>query len=145
CDVNVITRGQSTSALNDNSNNDSFGFSKIFSDINMDNSNSVGFAMLQKSDASLVGCYRLAEQSKSGFIIDENSGILYKDVVCNHVKKRLLVLPECKRDVVLKCSHDNFGHFGTKKTLQVVSRNFTFPKMKEAVCKYVSSCLPCAH
>ena len=56
----------------------------------------------------------------------------------------MLVLPTCKRQEVLNFAHDRGGHFGVKKTTQLISRHFSFPRLKTIVSEYVRGCLECA-
>ncbi|MGC2571010.1 MAG: RNase H-like domain-containing protein, partial [Candidatus Nitrosopolaris sp.] len=57
----------------------------------------------------------------------------------------LLVLPLEKRAQVLKHAHDEMGHFGVKKTGQILGRNFTWPRVKEDITLHVKSCAGCQH
>ncbi len=44
---------------------------------------------------------------------------------------------------MLAYSHDSAGHFGRDKTLEMVKRNYWWPKMSEDVASYVSACDSC--
>ena len=48
---------------------------------------------------------------------------------------------------VLKSKHDHilFGHLGKEKTLQLVLRNYNWPKLQEFVTDYVKTCDTCMH
>jgi hypothetical protein len=41
--------------------------------------------------------------------------------------------------------HDNVGHFGAEKTLELIKGKYWFPKMKKYVTRYVSCCLACMY
>lgn len=55
------------------------------------------------------------------------------------------VVPKGVRWQVLKSNHDEIGHFGFDKTLEIIKNNYWFPKMRKFIKKYVQSCLECAH
>jgi len=101
------------------------------------------FAKLQKEDISLEGTFKLAAQNQSGFFVEEKSGLLFKSKEIRGLTKNLLVLPESKRESVIALCHSQ-GHFGIKKCTSLITRNFTFPKLKQRVTSYISSCLSCA-
>jgi len=59
----------------------------------------------------------------------------------------LIYVPN-KLDIKLKLLNDNHdsvtaGHFGQAKTLELLSRNYFWPKMKAFVINYISSCDIC--
>lgn len=55
------------------------------------------------------------------------------------------VVPKGVRWQVLKSNHDEIGHFGFDKTLDLIKSKYWFPKMRKFIKKYVHSCLECAH
>ena len=65
------------------------------------------------------------------------NGILYW-------RQRLMV-PKKLRERVLKEEHDLkvAGHWGAGKTVEIITRNFAWPKMDEEIRKYVSECGSC--
>ena len=54
-----------------------------------------------------------------------------------------LVLPESERLTVMKGLHDDVGHLGRDRTLELVRSRFFWPGMNEFVQDYVKKCLPC--
>lgn len=42
-------------------------------------------------------------------------------------------------------NHDDIGHFGVKKTLERIKKNYWFAKMTNFEKKYVNSCIECAY
>lgn len=44
---------------------------------------------------------------------------------------------------ILHDSHDAAGHFGADKTYLAVHRNFFWPRLYDATCRYIASCDPC--
>src|SRR5437588_3761461 len=71
--------------------------------------------------------------------LENQSGLL-------HFQKRLRIPhnDEIKREI-LESEHDHptAGHFGQKKTLKIVSRNFYWPKMEETINEYIQTCDAC--
>ena len=62
-------------------------------------------------------------------------------------RNNILYVPDGpSRLQVLKYCHDNpmAGHFGINKTLELVSRNYWWPKLREFVQDYVHSCDVCS-
>lgn len=55
----------------------------------------------------------------------------------------LWVVPKGMRQRIVKIAHDDFGHFGTEKTLQRLCKDYWFPRMREYIEKYISCCIPC--
>jgi len=75
-------------------------------------------------------------KSKEG-ILKIHGGLLYR-------KGRLWV-PEGLVDQVLRSEHDTkvAGHMGQDKTIELVRRNFWWPKMNERILDFVRSCPEC--
>jgi Integrase zinc binding domain len=71
---------------------------------------------------------------------------MHKDglVLCD----RLIYVPnECDIKLeILKSCHDSkvAGHFGQAKTLEIVSRNYFWPRMRQYINEYVLTCDTCA-
>jgi hypothetical protein len=55
------------------------------------------------------------------------------------------VVPKTARSQIVFYHHDNVGHFGTEKTLQLVGQKYWFPQMKKYIKRYISCCLPCLY
>ena len=54
-----------------------------------------------------------------------------------------IVLPTCRRNVVLKLAHDHCGHVGYRKVLDIINKRFTWPNISPDVYKYCQSCSTC--
>ena len=65
------------------------------------------------------------------------NGILYW-------RQRLMV-PKKPRERVLREEHDSkmAGHWQAGKMVEIITRNFAWPKMDEGICNYVSECDSC--
>jgi hypothetical protein len=57
--------------------------------------------------------------------------------------KYQLYVPESLVEIILKAFHDDFGHFGIKRTVNLIEEKFYFPNMRRKVKKYVASCENC--
>jgi len=57
----------------------------------------------------------------------------------------LIYVPKCLRTRVLELHHDSVsaGHFGINKTVELISRNFWWPKLHNDVKKFIKSCETC--
>jgi Integrase zinc binding domain len=55
------------------------------------------------------------------------------------------VVPSAIRWRVVKSCHDDVGHFGVEKTINLLKANYWFPKMRPYVKKYLKSCVPCLY
>lgn len=54
-----------------------------------------------------------------------------------------LVLPEVFRGAVLRSMHDDFGHFGVERTLDLIRTRFYWPKMAGNIEQYIKNCGEC--
>lgn len=54
-----------------------------------------------------------------------------------------LVLPEDLRPIVLKCLHDDMGHMGVDRTLDLVRKHFYWPRMSTEVEAKIKTCDRC--
>lgn len=54
-----------------------------------------------------------------------------------------LVLPATLRDMVLKSPHDDMGHLGIERTLDLVRSRFFWPEMSQAVEERIETCERC--
>lgn len=71
------------------------------------------------------------------------NGVLYRrrqEAAQTHYQ---LVLPEALRSLVLKSLHDDMGHMGTERTLDLVRKRFYWPKMSAEVETKVRTCNRC--
>lgn len=101
------------------------------------------FLQMQKADESLNSCFERAKSGDSQYILGEGDRLLFK-VGGQKKKSKLLVLPTNKRSDVLRCAHDQMGHFAFKKVYQLVTQNFWWPKIKQDIKSYCDSCIECA-
>ena len=75
--------------------------------------------------------------------LEIKDGILYRKKMDKTTEVYQLILPEKHRKEVLKGLHDDIGHMGRERTLDLVSTRFYWPGMSEAVKDHIKNCLPC--
>ena len=72
-------------------------------------------------------------------------GVLYRSRVDPDTETRIyqLVLPASERKRALHGLHDEVGHMGRDRTLELLRARFFWPKMAEDVKVKLQTCLPC--
>ncbi|KAL0199310.1 hypothetical protein M9458_007850 [Cirrhinus mrigala] len=71
------------------------------------------------------------------------NGILYRKRQEGIQTYHQLVLPETLRPLVLKSLHDDMGHMGVERTLDLVRKRFYWPKMSADVESRIKTCHRC--
>lgn len=75
-----------------------------------------------------------------------NNYVLRDDRLYRRVgRKHKWVVPHGARWRICQINHDEAGHFSLEKTLEKISADYWFPKMKRFIKKYVASCINCAY
>src|SRR2546425_7345124 len=104
------------------------------------------FKKEQLNDSTLTSVWKKAGNvSDKDFMINSNNGLLYhKDQIAG-VEVFQLVIPECKRKMVMTSSHDsNWSlHFGAIKTIQRIKAYFYWSSIIHDVRKFVACCEKC--
>ena len=72
-----------------------------------------------------------------------HEGLLVKQVSILKNTYQVYVVPQSLVQRVIKIFHDNRGHQGISRTINMVKRCFWFGKMQEQVNAYVNNCLLC--
>ena len=75
--------------------------------------------------------------------LELKNGILYRNRQCNSQPVCQLVLPQELRPIVLKGLHDDMGHLGVERTLDLVRSRFYWPKMAADVERKIKACGRC--
>ena len=78
----------------------------------------------------------------SNFMLN-HEGLLIKQVSILRNTYRVYVVPQSLVQLVIKIFHDNRGHQGISRTINMIKRRFWFRKMREQVNAYVNKCLLC--
>lgn len=71
------------------------------------------------------------------------SGLLYRTRECEGQTLFQLVLPNVLRPIVLRNLHDDMGHLGIERTLELTRSRFYWPKMAADVERKVKTCERC--
>ncbi|GFV89301.1 retrovirus-related Pol polyprotein from transposon opus [Trichonephila clavipes] len=101
------------------------------------------FIKMQREDDTLKKLWSLAEKQKNSVKI--HNGILtHSEYICGENIDQV-VLPQCKREEVLKMAHDVplGGHLGEQKTRQRIKYSFHWPTIKQDVKRFCESCKIC--
>lgn len=96
----------------------------------------------QKQDESLNQWWKMAEENKNGFFVQDN--VLFRNErILGHSFKQLCV-PQSRRKVVLDLAHNSVGaHMGVKRTRERILFSFTWPGLRADVRDYVRTCPAC--
>ena len=95
-----------------------------------------------KEDKSLAQIYNLGEQDKEGYHIVE--GILFRtrlDVFGQTVEQ--ICMPTSYRQHCLTLAHNNFGHQGRTKMVELIKPYFYWPNMTKDCLQHVRACDTC--
>jgi len=95
------------------------------------------------NDPTLASCWDMAKVNKGNYVVDH--GILFHYDQVEGQKVCQLCVPECKRDAVLKLAHDSVfgGHLAERKTRERIRLSFHWPKLRQSVKQYVTTCHDC--
>lgn len=101
---------------------------------------------VQMSDPKLKQIKDLL-QTNHAELKETNANYVYKN---NKLYRRVgedlrFVVPSGARWRICQICHDEAGHFALDKTLDMITANYWFPKMRRFVTKYVGACLNCAY
>ena len=99
------------------------------------------FLLYQKRDRFCRKLVRTAGRH-SDFIIN-HEGLLIKQVSILRGTYHVYIVLHCLVQRVIKIFHDNRGHEGIPRTINIMKRCFWFQKMQEQVNTYVNKCLLC--
>ena len=70
-------------------------------------------------------------------------GVLYKNKKVNTRTKQLLVIPQSHRQRAIEGCHDQVGHLGQDRVLDLLRDRFYWPGMHADVVSYINSCPRC--
>ena len=71
------------------------------------------------------------------------NGVLYRTRKDDTKTVYQLVLPRAQRDLAMMGLHDDIGHLGRDRTLELVRARFFWPGMAEDIIRKVRTCIPC--
>lgn len=75
--------------------------------------------------------------------LELQNGILYRKRLISEETHYQLVLPEELREMVLRSLHDDMGHLGIDRTLDLARTRFFWPKMANDIERKIKSCSRC--
>ncbi len=77
--------------------------------------------------------------------IMKHEGKLHQESEGHFTFHGLIVVPEAVQKEVISLHHDSLtaGHFGQRKTMASIQREFFWPNMAETVAKYIRRCDSC--
>jgi hypothetical protein len=103
------------------------------------------FISAQLQDETLTHWRQLHRNGDARFV--KIDGILYKypDAGITDARSRLLVLPEQYRIEAIRTAHDSYtgGHFGSRKTINRLSKVYAFPGLHKQVKEHIRTCHTC--
>ena len=89
-------------------------------------------------------CRKLAKfTGKYSDYMLNHEGLLTKQISILRNTYRVYIVPQSLVQRVIKIFHDNRGHQGISRTINMMKRHFWFRKMREQVNAYVNKCLLC--
>ena len=71
------------------------------------------------------------------------NGVLYRNRKVNARTKQLLVVPQSHRQRAMEGCHDQVGHLGQDRVLDLLRDRFYWPGMHADVVSYINSCPRC--
>lgn len=103
-----------------------------------ENSFEQNLAILQNNDATIVKIRDALEETESP-LYELRDGLVYR----KSGDKLLFYVPESMINNVIRTCHDDIGHLGINKVIDLITRNYWFADMKNTVAKYIQNCLKC--
>ena len=102
------------------------------------------FRNMQLDDISLNRCWKSLKLKDTEFFIDRNTQLLYRSKTMCGLKINQLVVPKCKREIVIRSAHDSkwSAHLGIDKTLKCMQSFYFWPDMYVDVVNHVKACSP---
>lgn len=75
--------------------------------------------------------------------IQMKKGLLYRIIQISGKEVCQLILPEQYRHLVLKAMHDDIGHFGVDRVMDLIKDRFYWPRMACEITQYIKNCGRC--
>jgi hypothetical protein len=74
----------------------------------------------------------------------DNTYLIFNDILFRKDEANyLIMLPEKMIEMVIRAHHDDFGHFGIKRTTHLIQQTFYIPNVRKLVKKFVRKCEIC--
>ena len=99
--------------------------------------------LVEQSSLSVPQGLRRWKKYRRQLVVRE--GVLYRGVRDREGDRQVwqLVLPKRFRAEALRRCHDEMGHLGGERTVQLLRERFFWVSMRSEVLRYVANCLPC--
>lgn len=94
---------------------------------------------LQKAQECDDGVGAIIEVLKDGKTYQDYN--LYQGILCKG-GEQLLVIPKKMEEFIIRKAHEN-GHFGKKKTLEMIKKQYHIEDLEKKVTDILASCVPC--
>jgi len=78
-------------------------------------------------------------ESREHPLYELRNGLVYR----KNKDRLLFYVPSEMQDHVIRASHDDMGHIGVDRTVELIKRIYWFPKLTDCVKKYIGNCLKC--
>ena len=88
----------------------------------------------------------LSKHQHTYFQYKLREGVLFREIKTPHTKSKKLyqlMVPQALVPDVLQGCHDQIGHMGRDRTLQMIRERFFFPQMRKIVSFHISNCTNC--
>jgi transposase InsO family protein len=95
-------------------------------------------AIKQSADPMISEIHQLLVKGEHP-LYESRNGLVYRKLD----NKLLFVVPKSMQARVIQAYHDNVGHVGVVKTLELLQRCYWFPNMSKIIKEYISNCLKC--
>ncbi|KAK9685091.1 Integrase zinc binding domain [Popillia japonica] len=92
----------------------------------------------QDSDPEVRKIRESLEHQESQFY-ELRNGLVYRKSRGN----LLFVIPETMEYHVMTKYHDEIGHFGLDKMIELITRSYLFPRMRNKIKQYIGNCFKC--
>lgn len=103
------------------------------------------FYTIQYQDEKLKRLIDLLKKGSADADIVNNYVLINDRLYRKTLNGNRLVVPGLARWKIMQMHHDEIGHVGLKRCLELIKNDYWFPKMTRFIQKYVSSCLHCAY
>ena len=103
-----------------------------------DNTLETTLSLQQMQDGNIIKIRNLLEEREHKKFELRNGLVYFKGS-----NKLLFYVPQAMEYQVIRMYHDEFGHVGRDKVVELITRFYWFPKLRDKVKNYISHCLKC--
>lgn len=103
------------------------------------------FYTVQYQDDKLKQIIDLIKSGRADDHLTNNYAIIDDRLYRKTLNGNRLVVPGMARWKIAQMHHDDIGHVGFSRCIELIKNDFWFPKMTRFIRKYVSACLHCAY